>query len=69
MGRWMKDVRLKEQYERTMRKEILSAAIRAVGDRGHKYGKPEESFSAIAVLWNGWIRLGNLENWRDWTLP
>jgi hypothetical protein len=39
------------------RDEILQLASKAVGDRGELYGKPEQSFEKIAVLWNGWMRI------------
>lgn len=34
------------------KKEVLEDAIKAVGDRGLNYGKPEENFYRIARLWN-----------------
>jgi hypothetical protein len=39
------------------RDEILQLARTAVGDRGRKYGEPEQSFEKIAVLWNGWLKI------------
>jgi Domain of unknown function (DUF6378) len=53
----MEQVRLVEEKEEgwSGRKEILLAAMRAVADRGRKYGKPEQSFEKIATLWNGWL--------------
>lgn len=38
------------------RKEILAAAESCVcGDRDKQYGAPEDSFAAIADLWNAYI--------------
>lgn len=38
------------------RKEILAAAEAIVcGDRDKQYGSPEDSFNAIADLWNAYI--------------
>ena len=34
------------------KKELLEQAIKAVGDRGLNYGKPEDNFDRIARLWN-----------------
>ena len=39
------------------RDEILRLAREAVSDRGRRYGKPEDNFSRIATLWNGWLRI------------
>lgn len=38
------------------RKEILEKAIRCVcGDRDQQYGTPEDSFKAIASMWNSYL--------------
>lgn len=38
------------------RTEILEAAARCVcGDREQDYGSPEDSFNAIAALWNAYL--------------
>ena len=39
------------------RDEILQRAREAVGERGNRYGEPEQGFERIAVLWNGWLRI------------
>jgi Domain of unknown function (DUF6378) len=39
------------------RDEILRLAREAVTDRGLQYGKPEDSFERIAVLWNAWLKV------------
>jgi macrodomain Ter protein organizer (MatP/YcbG family) len=36
--------------------EVLDAAKAAVADRGLNYGKPEDNFARIAVLWNAYVR-------------
>lgn len=35
-----------------VKRDILDLAIKAVGDRGLNYGKPEDNFDRIARLWN-----------------
>lgn len=35
------------------KRDILDLSIKAVGDRGLNYGKPEDNFERIARLWNG----------------
>ena len=38
------------------RKQILEAAEKAVcGDRNHKYGEPEDNFTAIADAWTHYL--------------
>lgn len=45
------------ETEAPERKKILSAAVQAVcGDRDMQYGKPEESFEAIADFWNAYLK-------------
>lgn len=40
------------------RKEILDKAKHAITtSKNHTYGEPEDSFSAIAQLWNAWLGL------------
>ena len=34
------------------KRDILDLSIKAVGDRGLNYGKPEDNFDRIARLWN-----------------
>ena len=40
------------------RAEILDKALKAVGDRGLNYGKPEDNFARIARRWN--VHLQNI---------
>lgn len=39
----------------TTKAELLDAAKAAVADRGLNYGRPEDNFRRIAVLWNAHI--------------
>jgi hypothetical protein len=39
------------------RDEILQRARKAVGERGNRYGEPEDNFERIAELWRGWLRI------------
>lgn len=46
-----------KEAEATEREKILSAAVQAVcDDRDMQYGKPEESFEAIADFWNVYLK-------------
>ncbi len=39
------------------RKDILDAALKCVnGDRDEQYGKPEDSFSTVAVFWTEYLK-------------
>lgn len=42
------------------RKEVLETAIKCTnGDRDEQYGKPEDSFMAIAALWDAYLKVKN----------
>lgn len=42
--------------DQVTRRQILEEAITAVcTDRNHQYGKPEQSFSAIAEMWTAYL--------------
>ncbi len=49
------------------RQEILETAIRACIDRTDKHGEPEDSFAAIADLWE--IYLGHKYNFNGLITP
>ena len=50
-----------EEVKTVTREEILKEAIKCVcGDRDEQYGKPEESFEAIAELWNAYLIVSGL---------
>ena len=47
----------KEEQEKITREYILREAARIVcGDRNEQYGKPEDSFRAIAGFWETYVR-------------
>lgn len=47
----------REEKEKTTREYILrEAALIVCGDRNEQYGEPEDSFRAIAELWETYVR-------------